>query len=195
MDNLDQAYWEGRYQQQQTGWDAGAPTTPLIEFINGLGDNTLRILIPGCGRAWEGEYLWKNGFRNLLLTDLSPTARAEFLERVPDFPEEQYIIQDFFSLEGPFDLILEQTFFCALDPQLRADYARKMAQLLGPGGTLAGVLFDFPLTEEGPPFGGSKQEYLRYFEPVFDNLQLEPCYNSIKPRAGRELFLLAGKSL
>ncbi|MDX1334071.1 MAG: SAM-dependent methyltransferase, partial [Robiginitalea sp.] len=101
---------------------------------------------------------------------------------------------DFFEFnEGPFDLVLEHTFFCALPPDLRPQYAEKMAGLLKKGGKLAGLLFDFPLTEEGPPFGGSREEYLRLFEPFFEIRILEEARNSIPPRAGRELFFIFEK--
>jgi thiopurine S-methyltransferase len=53
------------------------------------------------------------------------------------------------------------------------------------------VLFDFPLSTEGPPFGGSREEYLQRFSPFFELKLLEKCYNSIAPRMGRELFIIA----
>ena len=72
---------------------------------------------------------------------------------------------------------------------MRPDYARKMAEILHPKARLMGVFFDFPLTAEGPPFGGDSEEYLKLFAPHFKILHLEPCRNSIKPRLGRELFV------
>jgi thiopurine S-methyltransferase len=70
-----------------------------------------------------------------------------------------------------------------------------MPKLLKENGKLAGLLFNFPLTQEGPPFGGSKEEYLRLFEPNFNVKVMEPCHNSIKPREGRELFFILQKSV
>jgi hypothetical protein len=96
---------------------------------------------------------------------------------------------DFFSHSGSYDLILEQTFFCALEPSLRPKYAQKMFSMLKPGGKLQGLLFNFSLTEVGPPFGGSIAEYIDYFSPLFKINQIEPCHNSIKPRMGNELFI------
>jgi hypothetical protein len=43
-----------------------------------------------------------------------------------------------------------------------------MASLLNPKGKLVGLLFDFPLTTEGPPFGGSTSEYLNLFSDKFN---------------------------
>ena len=113
----------------------------------------------------------------------------DFRKRVPGFPESQLLSEDFFKLVGQFDLILEQTFFCALPPSARPNYVEKMHELLSKDGQLAGVLFDFPLSEKGPPFGGSKEEYERLFSEKFEIKKLDRCYNSIKPREGSELFI------
>ena len=68
-----------------------------------------------------------------------------------------------------------------------------MHNLLKENGKLAGVLFSFPLTEQGPPFGGSKEEYQQLFSDKFLLKTLEPCYNSIKPRENNELFIIFHK--
>lgn len=68
-----------------------------------------------------------------------------------------------FSLKDSFDLIIEQTFFCALDPKLRPEYAVKMAELLKPGGRLVGVLFNDTLNNDKPPFGGTKRNIFLIF--------------------------------
>lgn len=189
MTKLNKQYWDTRYQQHQTGWDTGAPTTPFVEFFKTLENKGLRILIPGCGHAYEGELLHQLGFKNVFLLDLSPTARNEFLARVPTFNPENFLLGDFFTHKSTYDLILEQTFFCAINPELRPAYAEKVPTLLNPGGQLAGVLFTFPLSPTGPPFGGSIAEYLDLFQPKFKIKTLEPCYNSIQPRAGNEAFI------
>ena len=189
MKKLDAKFWDIRYFEHNTGWDVGHPTTPFIEFTKTLTDKNISILIPGCGHAYEAEMLHNHGFKNITLLDYSNHAREDFLKRVPKFNPEHYLIGDFFKHSGNYDLILEQTFFCALKPQLRQAYAEKMFNLLNQGGRLVGVLFKFPLTEQGPPFGGNKEEYLGYFAKIFDINKLEDCRNSIKPRIGNELFI------
>lgn len=184
-------YWSERYKQGSTGWDMGGPAPALTAYADQLTDNSTRILLPGAGRAYEAEYLFRAGFKNLTVIDIASEPLSDLKARVPEFPEDQLIQTDFFKFEGgPFDLILEHTFFCALPPALRPEYVRKMKSLLSPKGKLAGLLFSFPLTEQGPPFGGSLVEYQELFSPDFRIKTLERATNSIPPRAGNELFFI-----
>jgi methyl halide transferase len=182
-------YWQSRYQNGQTGWDVGGITTPLQDYFDQMPNTGQRILVPGCGNAYEAEYLFRKGFVHTYVADVAEAPLRQFAARVPDFPKEQLLLENFFDLEGPFDLIVEQTFFCAINPKDRAAYARKCAELLAPGGLLVGLLFDTVFEHQGPPFGGSREEYRTYFEPYFEFLHFETAYNSIPPRQGRELFI------
>lgn len=192
-EQFDAAYWQQRYQSGHIGWDTGGITTPLKEYFDQLQDRHLRILIPGSGHAYEAEYLHRRGFDQVYVADVAEAPLQHFASRVPGFPKEHLLRQDFFSLEGAYDLLVEQTFFCALDPALRPAYARQCAALLKPGGKLVGLLFDTVFAQAGPPFGGSQEEYRNYFKPYFNFLHFESAYNSIEPRQGRELFMLLQK--
>jgi SAM-dependent methyltransferase len=192
MKNLDQQFWNQRYAEAQTGWDIGYPSPALKLYVDGLPDKNQTILIPGCGNAYEAGYLLQQGFSRITLIDIAPLVVEKVslkFETAIEAGTLRIICGDFFELKESYDLILEQTFFCALDPSLRTAYAKQMFQLLNPKGVLAGLWFNFPLTEEGPPFGGSQEEYEYYFKPLFTIKQLSPALNSIKPRAGRELFI------
>ncbi len=186
---LDKNYWEERYRQSQTGWDIGEPSTPLKQFIDQLTDTSLRILVPGCGNAWEVAYLWEQGFHNTYLLDIAEAPVEAFKARHPEVPADHCLLGDFFAHESCYDLVLEQTFFCALDPALRAAYVQQMSKVIKPGGLLAGLLFNCSFEAAGPPFGGSKAEYLELFSPYFEILSMETAPDSIGPRAGRELFI------
>jgi thiopurine S-methyltransferase len=189
--NFDKNYWERRWAEGQTGWDTRSATEPIKHYFDQIADKQAKILIPGCGNAHEAIYLFESGFKNVYICDWAEQPLMAFSERIPDFPKAQLLCADFFDLKtGDFDFIVEQTFFCALAPELRNAYAHKVRSMLRKGGKLVGLLFNFPLTEAGPPFGGSTEEYLHYFEPLFESVYIEPCYNSIKPRLGSELFIL-----
>ncbi|MBL7775420.1 MAG: methyltransferase domain-containing protein [Saprospiraceae bacterium] len=194
--------WDQRWQANQTGWDLGAASPPLTAYAAQIPPEErrhLRVLIPGCGNGYEAIFLLENGFGPITMVDIAPTAVERMKARLdtvaPGWPDRlDARCADFFELSGPFDLILEQTFFCALHPSQRPDYIRKMQALLAPGGRLAGVLFDRAF-EGGPPFGGSAAEYRALFEPWLEVQTLAPCYNSAAPRAGSEVFFILKKGL
>lgn len=187
---LNKNYWEERYQKGEVGWNVGEITKPIKEYIDQLTDKNIKILIPGAGNGYELEYLINNGFRNSSVVDYAETPLENIKKRIPDLNENQIINADFFELEGKFDLIIEQTFFCALNPELREEYVRKMKTILNPKGKIAGLLFQFPLTSEGPPFGGSKEGYTSLFQNDFNIIKMETAYNSISPRSSKELFVI-----
>ena len=190
-------YWTERYATKNTGWDIGYASTPLKAYIDQLVDTSLNILIPGAGNAYEAEYLWNAGFKNVVIIDISETPLMNFKKRNPNFPVNQLIHGDFFEHNGSYDLILEQTFFCSFVPtdENRFAYAKHMASLLKPSGKLVGLWFNFPLTGdmEKRPFGGDKSLYIKYLSSYFNTISFEPCYNSIEPRKGKELFGLFKK--
>lgn len=192
MMNLNSNYWNNRYINNEDSWDAGLITTPLKEYIDQLTNKNLKILIPGAGNGHEFDYLVTNGFKNVFVVDIAPTPLEKIRAKHPEFTH-QVLEEDFFEHSNQYDLILEQTFFCALDPSLRESYAKKMHKLLNPNGKLSGLLFQFPLTEVGPPFGGSIEEYEKLFARYFQFKTFEPANNSIKPRSGRELFIIFEK--
>jgi len=185
-------YWDQEYLKDELPWDMRQASPPLKSYFDHLQDNTLDILIPGCGNGYEAGYLLDKGFTSITLIDISRVLMDRLKEK---FGQRLTLLTgDFFDLGGEYDLIVEQTFFCALAPSLRQNYVEKMYSLLRPGGRLAGLLFDrdFP---DGPPFGGSRKEYQQLLEKKFKLITLTPCLNSIKPRMGTELFFIAERSI
>jgi SAM-dependent methyltransferase len=182
-----EAYWSSRWEAQNTPWDMGSVSPPLTAYLQQLTNKEQHILIPGAGSGYEFSWLWANGFKNTYVLDIASEPLQALEMSIPE-AKSQLLHTDFFAHEGQYDLIVEQTFFCALPPALRPLYAAHMHTLLKPGGKLVGLLFDFPLSEQGPPYGGSYAEYIALFSAHFRIEKLNACYNSIKPRAGRELF-------
>jgi len=185
MDN----YWNKRYLDKATGWDIGYPSTPIKEYIDQLTDKTIDILIPGGGNAYEAEYLYDNGFLKVSVIDIAQIPLDNLKKRVPNFPNNQLINADFFEHSKQYDLIIEQTFFCAINPSLRKNYVRKAHSLLKSEGKLVGLLFNTKFEKAGPPFGGTELEYRGLFEDKFEIQDLSTAYNSIPPRDGVELFI------
>lgn len=188
MDLNNVNFWEEKYLQNRTGWDLGEVSPPLKAYFDTLKNKDLKILIPGAGNAYEAEYLYSIGFKNVYIVEWAPKAIENFRKRFPVFPLENILINDFFKINDKFDLIIEQTFFCALTPDLRKQYVSKMASLLNPNGLLVGLLFQINF-EGGPPFGGNESEYRELFSADFEILEMLTASNSIKPRQGNELFI------
>jgi len=186
---LDQNYWNEKWLNNETGWDIGQASPPIVEYMKQYPNKNIKFLIPGCGNAYEAEFLYKNGFRDITLIDIAPKAVEILQEKFKNNPEIKVLCQDFFKHTGNYDLIIEQTFFCAIPPARRKEYAEKAFSLLNPNGKLIGVLFDKQFNQPFPPFGGCPCEYKPIFQPFFEIKTMETCYNSIPSRANSELFI------
>lgn len=182
-------YWETRWLNNTLGWDIGYAAPAITEYMAQYTNKDAAILIPGCGNAYEAAYLVEHGFTDITLIDIAPKAIELAKENFKNNPQVKLICGDFFEHHEPYDLIIEQTFFCAIAVELRTAYAQKMSEILKEGGKLIGLLFNKEFASEGPPFGGSEEEYSKIFEPFFQIKTLENCRNSIPPRQKTELFI------
>lgn len=186
---LDANYWNNRYETEQIGWDLGKVSPPIQKYMEQYPNKNAAILIPGCGNSYEAAFLLENGFTNVTIIDIAPLLTAHLQEKYKQNPYIRIILGDFFLHESQYDLILEQTFFCALSPELRLQYVAKMYDLLKSDGKLVGVLFSCMFDFAPPPFGGTKAEYTTIFSPYFTFKNFDTCYNSVRPRNGNELFI------
>lgn len=182
-------FWEKNYTEENTGWDLGACSPPIKEWIDKQEDKSIQILIPGAGNAYEAAYFHRLGFTNVHILDFARQPIENFKTNYPDFPVKHIHCEDFFAHQGTYDFIVEQTFFCALHPKMRTDYVKKMSELLKPNGQLIGLLFDRTF-EDGPPFGGSSKEYEMLFKQYFNSISIESCLNSVPPRLDSEVFIV-----
>lgn len=192
MEKLSEEYWNEQYKDQKTGWDVGYPSPAIIKFCLNAIPYDIKILIPGCGNAYEGQELYENGFKNITLLDISQNAIDSAKKKHPELPDRFFVKDDFFQHEEKYELILEQTFFCAIDPKRREEYINKIYNLLVPNGLFVGILFDKDF-EDGPPYGGSKEEYEKLIESKFKLIKMEKNFDSIPQRTDSEVFFIARK--
>lgn len=186
-------YWSHQYQQGRHGWNIGSVSTPLKNYFDQLVNKNIKILVPGAGFGWEAGYLFENGFHQTFVLDFSEEAISIFQNNFPEFPASHILLENYFNHNGTYDLIVEQTFFSSIPRDQRKVYAQKTYQLLHEKGKICGLLFNHEFDFEGPPFGGTTEEYQHIFAHLFDFKTFETSYNSIKPRSGRELFFLLEK--
>ena len=189
--SLNTSFWNLRYQNNQTGWDLGEISEPIKKWFDNQKNKKINILIPGAGRGHEVKYAFENGFENVFYMDLSNKAEDLFKEICPQFPKNQILIGDFFLLKKPlfFDVIIEQTFFCAINPVLRPNYVRKTYEILKENGKIIGLLFNREFDSNGPPFGATDIEYKELFNGKFKFEKFENSLFSSLPRKEYEFWI------
>lgn len=188
QDSSKPDFWETRYRDRMTPWDAGRVPQALQDFRAHMAPGT-SVLIPGCGSAHEAYYLAENGF-DVLAIDFSPAAVALAREHLACFGDIVRLA-DFFDFDPgrAFDLIYERAFLCALPRKMWAGYPQRCAQLLRPGGMIAGFFF-YADTPKGPPFGASPAELHALLDPQFELIDDRPVSDSIPVFAGKERWQL-----
>jgi len=182
-------FWDQRFRSGVTPWDAGKAPQALREFAASYtppADAAPRVLIPGCGSAWDAALLDSRGW-NVSALDFSAAAVAAARNTLGDNWRGKLLCDDFFTFtpDAPFDVIYERAFLCALPRPLWPDYAARMARLLRPGGLLAGYFF-FSDEAKGPPFGAQPQQLEALLAPCFTRREDRLAEDSIAIFAGRE---------
>jgi hypothetical protein len=177
-------FWDLRYQARFIPWDAGGAPGRLRAFV--ASHATARVLVPGCGSAADVALFAASGW-DVLGIDFSAEAIAA--ARATLGSEASRVRQaDFFAplAEAPFDVVYERAFLCALPRRLWGDWGRRVAELVAPGGLLAGFFY-FDQDERGPPFplqGAAELEALLL--PAFERLEDVAVEDSIAAFAGHE---------
>lgn len=168
QDSSKADFWETRYQNNVTPWDSAGLPAGFVEHASALlaGGQVRRVLIPGCGSAYELQQLVAQGCDALAL-DFSPAAVARAQAACPSLAS-RIIEADFFAdtVSGQWDWVYERAFLCALPPALASRYALRMASLVPEGGVLAGYFF-LRDQAKGPPFGTSLFNLQQSLGPYF----------------------------
>jgi SAM-dependent methyltransferase len=144
-------FWEKRFRENFTPWDAGRVPEALAHFLR-VETRALRVLIPGCGSGYEVRAFAEAG-HDVIAIDFAPAA-VERAQRTLGALSDRVRLADFFEFDfgATFDLIYERAFLCALPKREWSRYAPRVAELLRPGGRLIGFFY-FDEGERGPPFG------------------------------------------
>ena len=175
-------FWEERFREGITPWDAGRTPARLTQFL--ANEPPARVLIPGCGSAYEVRAFREAGW-DVLAIDYTPAAIARARIELGDLADHVQLA-DFFSFEAPqVDLIYERAFLCALPRHLWFDYAMRVEALLQPGGRIAGFYF-FSDALRGPPFGLAPEQLPSLLQPAFACDADEAVEDSLPIFTGKE---------
>jgi SAM-dependent methyltransferase len=177
-------FWEKRFRESFTPWDAGRVPAKLDQFLK-TEPRGRRVLIPGCGSGYEVRAFSDAG-HEVLAVDFAPAA-VERAQKILGPLSKRVRLADFFEFDSgaPFDLVYERAFLCSLPRPLRPRYAQRAADLLSPHGRIAGFFF-FEDGERGPPFGLKSKELDTLLAGRFERIADQPVADSIPIFAGKE---------
>jgi len=167
------AFWQSTYDAGNSQWDLGTPAPVFVDLLAGPDAPPRgRLVVPGCGRGYDALRFARAGF-DVLGIDFADTAVAAATAAAQRLKLSARFLQaDLFdlpaSLDSSFDLALEYTCFCAIDPSRRADYVRTIARLLKGGGELIALFYPLRDTAGGPPFSVNRDEIRALFAPHFE---------------------------
>jgi hypothetical protein len=196
-------FWDERFAAGFTPWDAGGVPPAFARWLATLGPGAgRRVLVPGCGSAYEVTALDAAGFA-VTAIDYAATAVAQaravlgaaLADRVLRQADFFNVAQDAAGATPRFDFIYERAFVAALPPALWPLWAARCATLLAPGGVMAGLFVlenAVPAPRRGPPFATTRAELdaLLAADFALQQAQPVPVAESLPVFAGREAWLV-----
>ncbi len=190
-------FWEAAYRENRDGWELGEVAPPLARALREMPAPTTgaRAIVFGSGRGHEARAAAERGW-SVVGVDFAESARAEAARLTPAALRDriEWRTADLFTLAdtdaGAFDLAVEHTSYCAIDPARRPEWMRVARAVLRPGATLLALFYTHG-REGGPPFGATQDEVLAALAPHFDVVRREVPSDSIERRRGEELLVWA----
>ena len=187
-------FWEDIYLKDDAGWDLGE-STPVFDKISDalpLG----KICIIGCGRGYDAVMFAQKGFE-VTAIDFAPSAISTLQSlasgagvMINIVETDIFLLTSQFSCE--FDYVIEQTCFCAINPNRREEYEQLVKTIIKPNGKLIGLWFplDKPMDDGGPPWGTTISEVKSIFYDGWKIEKEEFPELSISPRKNREKLII-----
>jgi thiopurine S-methyltransferase len=214
---LEPDYWIRRWSEGRTCFHRATVQPWLVDHAARFlprGDEC--VFVPLCGKSADLVWLEQRGHPVVGL-DMAEQAFREFMKehgRVAAEHESppfkvfssgriELLCGDFFAFErerhGDFPAILDRAALVAIEPRRRADYAKRLLELLRPGGRILLVGLEYDESKmAGPPFNVPRAEVTRLFgaacaiEPLgtSDVMQSEPVWKERGLDAMTEYALL-----
>jgi SAM-dependent methyltransferase len=192
-DNVQTGYscddWERHYDTDDLRWDLGEVAPPFERLWEERNISPCKAIIPGCGRGHEAVFLAERGFQ---ITAVDYTRGAVSLLdgalAAKNLPGEVLHL-NFFELDAKynnsFDLMLEHTFFCAINPDMRQEYVTTAGRILKSGALFIGLFYETG-EKDGPPFNTGKRDIEECFSEKFEIEILNKTIHSAERRQGKE---------
>lgn len=187
QDSSQPDFWDTRFRGGVMPWDAHGVPPRLQAWLKATAA-PLRVLIPGCGTGYEVRAFAERGHEVLAIdfSDAALDAARRELGKLANLVRKD----DFFSLqENSFDVVYERAFLCALPRRTWPNWGRRIAQLVRPGGELAGFFY-IDDNERGPPFGIRHHALHALLGPAFEltGKEMIPARESLPVFEGKEVW-------
>jgi len=183
---MEPEFWAERWEKGETGFHRKKVHPQLVRYFQNLQMSAgERIFVPLCGKSLDMLWLAEQGLE-VVGVELSELGLNDFFSQAGLFPNRysrgQYevwqagrfeLLQgDFFALSradlGRVRHVYDRAALVALPPQMRPDYAARIAALLPAGGRLLLISYDYLQQQmEGPPFAVPLAEVEQLFASTF----------------------------
>lgn len=189
----DASFWNEKYKKNESNWDLNSPNPVFVELIKRKElFSAGKLLIAGCGKGYDAVAAANEGYK-VTAVDFSSFAINFTKELAYNNSVNLNLVEaDIFELDSAyteqFDLVYDYVMYCAINPERRKEYAKKISTLLKVDGKLLALLFPVEKREGGPPYGISVTEFYKNFSEFLKLELATKNINSIKPRAGREVL-------
>jgi putative acetyltransferase len=164
-------FWKAAWEEGRTGFHQKEFHEKLLQYFPGFhpkkGQN---VFVPLCGKTKDIVWLHDQG---LLVSgiELHAPAVQEFFDENPDMRGEVSITcGDFFEVKekNHYDFIYDRAALVALPQGMRKVYAKKILQMLKPGGKYLLISYEYDPSElSGPPFSVTEQEIHELYQSNF----------------------------
>ncbi len=179
------AFWDVRFRQKRTPWDAGSAPPDLESYLIQNPDGG-QVLIPGCGSAYEVRSFLEKGY-DVVAIDFSEAAVERATAELGPL-HTTVVLGDFFTHNvgpGLFDVIYERAFLASLPRKMWGDYAARVVELLRSGGRLIGF-FVYGEQQGGPPFCLKSGELALLLGEKFEKVEDVAAISSVPVFEGKE---------
>ncbi len=190
--------WERHYDEKDLRWDLDEVAPPFVRLWEENDISPCKAIVPGCGAGHEVLFLSEKGFE---VTAIDYTHGAVMLLEKALKKKKiscEVLCQDFFALghehDETFGLMLEHTFFCAINPTMRRTYVETASRIIKPGGSLIGLFYETG-ENDGPPFNTRREDIEECFSNSFVIKSLYKTLNSAEQRRGKEWLAVFSKEV
>ena len=196
-DGYTQSDWQGHYDRGDLMWDIEQVSPPFARLWEQQKFSAGKTIIPGCGRGHEVVYFAERGF-DVTGVDFAMGAVTHLENSLKEKKLASRVIHgDFFSLDsshdGYYDIMFEQTFFCAIAPSKRPLYIDTVKRILKKGGLLVALFYETG-EKGGPPFNTTLAHIQQHFLQHFAAEHLDKATDSIERRNGKEWLAILRKT-